>query len=40
MLWKEFGLKKSLILTASSISYGLFIAGLIGKIIKIWYVGD
>ena len=34
MLWKEFGLKKSLILTAVSINYGFLTAGLIGKIIN------
>jgi ferrous iron transport protein B len=33
MLYKEFGLKKSLILTVSSIIYGLLVAGLIGRII-------
>jgi len=36
MLLKEFGLKKSLALTAGSITYGLLIAGLINKIIFIF----
>ena len=33
ILWKEFGFKKSLILTTGSISYGLLITGLIRRIV-------
>jgi len=36
MLWKEFGFKKAIVLTITSIAYGLLFAGLVWKIISIF----